>query len=224
MDPTQQPPHIRSYKLRTSRLGPTGADAIGRMWPTHGIDVDGQPLDLSALFGSAAPVVLEIGFGMGEATAAIAAAEPEVNLLAVDVHTPGVAALLKLVDAAGLTNVRVAEGDSVVLLRDMIPAEALAGVRLFFPDPWPKKRHHKRRLVTPYFATLAASRLVIGGILHFATDWSSYAHQVGSLLAEHPDFELLDVTPWRPPTRFEQQGIEAGRQPVDIAARRVVRE
>lgn len=216
----QDQPHIRSYKLRTSRLGPEGAEAIGRMWPTHGIDVDGKPLDLVSIFGER-PVVLEIGFGMGEATADLASMEPDVGILAVDVHTPGVASLLRQVDRRGLDNIRVAEGDAVILLRDMLPPSSLAGVRIFFPDPWPKLRHRKRRLVTESFCSLIASRLAPGGVLHLATDWLSYAEQVAALLAGQPDFELLEREPWRPTTRFEQQGIAAGRNPTDIAARRV---
>ena len=144
---TSRPEPVRSYKRRASRVTAGQRTALDRLWPALGVAVDGSPLDLAALFGRSAPVVLEIGFGMGEATAAMAAAEPGHDVLAVDVHTPGQGNLLRLVEQAGLTNVRVADGDARQLLTDMLAPACLAGVRLFFPDPWPKSRHVKRRLV-----------------------------------------------------------------------------
>jgi tRNA (guanine-N7-)-methyltransferase len=209
---------VRTYKRRAGRVTAGQADALTRLWPLYGVAVDGQPLDLAALFGRPAPVVLEIGFGMGEATAAMAEAQPERDLLAVDVHTPGHGALLRLVEQRGLTNVRVADGDAIVLLRDMIAPRSLADVRVFFPDPWPKSRHAKRRLVTPDFAGLIADRLEPGGRLHIATDWPAYAAQARRVLEDHASFDLGVDAPWRPGTRFEEQARSAGRPSSEITA------
>jgi tRNA (guanine-N7-)-methyltransferase len=162
---------VRTYKTRRGRVTASQSDALQRLWPQYGVEVHGRPLDLPALFGRSAPVVLEIGFGMGETTARVAAEDPERDVLAVDVHTPGMGNLLKLVEAAALTNVRVADGDALVLLHERITPGTLAEVRAFFPDPWPKARHAKRRLVTTSFCDLVASRLSPGGRLHVATDW-----------------------------------------------------
>jgi tRNA (guanine-N7-)-methyltransferase len=164
--------------------------------------------------------VLEIGFGMGEATAEMAASQPDLDVLAVDVHTPGLGALLREVEARGLTNVRVAEGDATVLLASMLPPGSLHAVRIFFPDPWPKPRHWKRRLLDEPFLTLLADRLVVGGRLHVATDWAHYAAQVRRLVVEHSAFDPVDDVPWRPRTRFEQQGLDAGRPARDVVALR----
>jgi tRNA (guanine-N7-)-methyltransferase len=215
---------IRTYKKRVSRITLGQREAIDRLGARFGVDLgesdDRGPLDLAALFGRVAPVVLEIGFGMGEATAEMAAVEPEHDLLAIDVHTPGVGTLLRRLEAVGLTNVRVAEGDARELLRERLAPASLHGVRVFFPDPWPKRRHAKRRLVTPEFADLVASRLVPGGRLHVATDWAPYAEQVRAVITEHPAFDLDDVAPWRPVTRFEELGATAGRPSHDVAASR----
>jgi tRNA (guanine-N7-)-methyltransferase len=213
---------LRTYKLRTGRVTAGQADARERLWPAYGVDMGSTPLDLQELFGRRAPVVLEIGFGMGEATAAMAAAQPELDVLAVDVHPPGQGALLRLLERDGLTNVRVAEGDALDVLRDMLSPASLSEVRLFFPDPWPKRRHWKRRLVGGEFVGLVAQRLVSGGLLHVATDWPHYAEQVRRVVAASPEFLLQepDVTPWRATTRFERQGITAGRPALDVSARR----
>lgn len=219
-DEPDRPPALRSFKRRASRVTPGQADAIGRLWPTVGVVVDGRALDLAALFGRQAPVVLEIGFGMGEATAAMAAAQPDLDVIAVDVHTPGHGALLRAVDERGLSNVRVADGDATMLLDSMLPAASLAAVRVFFPDPWPKRRHWKRRLVSTEFLDLVADRLLSGGVLHVATDWPPYAEQVSRLLDEHPRLEPVADPPWRAPTRFEAQGVAAGRPAADLAALR----
>jgi tRNA (guanine-N7-)-methyltransferase len=211
---------LRSYKRRTSRVTATQAAALDRLWRTLGVEVDGRRLDLPTLFGRDAPVVLEIGFGMGEATAEMAAAAPDLDVLGVDVHTPGLGGLLREVDARGLTNVRVADGDANLLLGAMLATGSLHEVRIFFPDPWPKTRHWKRRLVDGPFLTLVADRLAPGGRVHVATDWAHYAEQVRRLLTENPAYELVDEIPWRPRTRFEQQGIEAGRPALDVVALR----
>lgn len=213
---------VPTFKLRRGRVTPTQASALARLWPRLGVAVDGSPLHLAEVFGRGGPVVLEVGFGMGEATWQMAAADPETDVLGVDVHTPGIGNLLKLVEAHGLTNVRVADGDALMVLGDMLGEAALAEVRVFFPDPWPKTRHAKRRLVTAGFCDLVAARLAPGGRLHIATDCAAYATRVRRTLAAHEEFSLLadcDVPP-RPVTRFEQQALDAGRSSYDVVARR----
>ncbi|MEZ3182200.1 tRNA (guanosine(46)-N7)-methyltransferase TrmB [Streptomyces pimonensis] len=223
---------IRSFQPRRSRVTAGQADALQRLWPAWGFDIDGsRRLDLAEFFGNDHPVVLEIGFGMGEATARMAAADPATNILAVDVHTPGQGNLLNLADRLGLTNVRVGNGDAVILLREMLAPGSLAGLRVYFPDPWPKKRHHKRRLIQPEFLTLAATRLAPGAVLHCATDWEPYAEQMLDVLTAHPDFEntradggFAPRPASRPLTRFEGQGLEKGHVVNDVLFRRVPRE
>ena len=215
-------PPVRTYKRRAGRVTVTQRAALDAWWPTYGLAVDGRPLDRRATFGRLAPLVLEIGFGMGEATAALAAAEPDHDVLAVDVHTTGHGNLLALVERAGLTNVRVMDGDALAVLRDMVPADSLAAVRVFFPDPWPKARHVKRRLVDASFAALVADRLTDGGLLHVATDVAAYAEQVRAVLAATPLLERVEAPP-RPATKFEARAVLAGRPLVDLAARRRAR-
>lgn len=213
---------VRSYRLRRGRLSATTADALDRLGELV-VPVDGRPLDVRALFGRTAPLVVEVGSGMGEATAAMAAADPGRDVLAVDVHVQGLGRLLRRVEDDGLTNVRVAEGDAVVLLRDMLAAGSVDEVRVYFPDPWPKARHVKRRLVQAAFADLVASRLRAGGLLHVATDWPPYADQVRVLLQSHPAFCVVhegERPSYRPVTRFEQRGLDAGRPSYDLIARR----
>jgi tRNA (guanine-N7-)-methyltransferase len=209
---------LRSFKQRTSRVTSRQADGLARLWPSFGVDVDGHVLDAGELFGRSAPLALEIGFGMAEATAEMAATQPELDLLAIDVHTPGIGALLLEVEARGLSNVRVAAGDANILLGSMLTDSSLHEVRIFFPDPWPKTRHWKRRLVDDAFLSLLAGRLVRGGRLHFATDWAHYAEQVRRLVTEHAAYDLTSVVPWRPRTRFEQIGLAAGRPAHDVVA------
>jgi tRNA (guanine-N7-)-methyltransferase len=217
---------IRSFHPRRGRVTAAQAAAIDQLWPGYGVDVDGRRLDLAELFGNRQPTVLEIGFGSGDATAAMAADDQGVNLLAVDIHTPGFGRLLQRIGSDGLGNVRVASGDAVDLLRDMLEPGALAGIRIFFPDPWPKARHHKRRLIQPAFASLAASRLGIGGWLHLASDWAPYVDQMRAvldaeqLLTRHRDSageRLLG----RPVTRYEQAGLAQGHEVVDLVYTRV---
>jgi tRNA (guanine-N7-)-methyltransferase len=211
---------VRTYKRRGSRITPGQADARARLWDRYGLTVDGNPLDLRALFGRTAAVVLEIGFGMGEATAEMAAADPSRDVLAVDVHAPGQGALLREVEERGLTNLRVADGDATVLLGQMLSPSSLSEVRIYFPDPWPKRRHQKRRLIDHAFADLLCDRLADGGLLHVATDWPPYAEQVAAVVADHPRLERIEAVPWRPLTRFEDQALRAGRRSYDLAARR----
>ena len=219
---------IRSFQPRRSRVTAGQADALQRLWSTWGLDIDGRRVDLAELFGNDRPVVLEIGFGMGEATAQMAAADPDTNILAVDVHTPGQGNLLNLADRSGLTNVRVANGDAIILLREMLTPDSLDGLRVYFPDPWPKKRHHKRRLIQPEFLDLVATRLKPGAIVHCATDWEPYAQQMLEVLSAHPDFENTQADggfaprpAFRPLTRFEGQGLDKGHAVNDLLFRRV---
>ncbi|MGZ8268896.1 MAG: tRNA (guanosine(46)-N7)-methyltransferase TrmB, partial [Burkholderiales bacterium] len=184
-----------------------------------------RTLDSAALFGRRAPLVLEIGFGMGETTAEIAAAHPDNDYLAVEVHTPGVGSLLKLIEARGLANVRIVQHDAVEVLEHMIASGTLDGVHVFFPDPWPKKRHHKRRLLQPAVVKLLASRLKPGGYLHVATDWEEYAQQVLEVLAAEPQLEntapgFAPRPAYRPLTKFEQRGLKLGHGVWDIVFKR----
>ncbi len=212
---------IRSYRVRRGRLSTSTADALDRLGALL-LAVDGSRLDLPALFGRAAPVVLEVGSGMGEATAAMAAADPSRDVLAVDVHIQGLGRLLRRVEEQGLANVRALEGDAVLLLRDMLGPDSLDEVRVYFPDPWPKARHHKRRLVQLAFLDLVSTRLRPGGTLHVATDWTPYAEQVLALVTGHPSYDVVSAGPrpaHRPITRFEQRGLDAGRSSYDLVAR-----
>lgn len=218
---------IRSFQPRRSRVTAGQGEALERLWPVWGMDIDGlRVIDPEEMFGGL-PVVLEIGFGMGEATARMAADDPGTGILAVDVHTPGQGNLLALAERNGLSNIRVANGDAIILLREMLPPRALDGMRVYFPDPWPKKRHHKRRLIQPDFLTLAARVLKPGAILHCATDWEPYAEQMLGVLGAHPDFEntqedggFAPRPAFRPLTRFEGQGLDKGHTVHDLLFRR----
>lgn len=203
-------------------MGATTAAALERLG-AQVVTVDAQPLDVAELFGRTAPLVVEVGSGMGEATAAMAAADPDRDVLAVDVHRQGLGRLLRRIEEQGLTNVRVAEGDAVVLLGEMLTPDSVDEVRVFFPDPWPKARHGKRRLVQQGFADLVAGRLRSGGVLHVATDSAPYAEQIRLLLHEHAAYDVAyegERPGHRPVTRFEQLGLDAGRGSIDILARR----
>jgi tRNA (guanine-N7-)-methyltransferase len=209
-------------------MGAVRADALARLWPDRGYAIDpaGPPLDPAALFGREAPLVLEIGCGMGEATAAMAAADPDRDYLAADVHTPGLANLLALAERDGLGNVRAARGDAVELLRDLMKPGALDAVHVFFPDPWPKARHHKRRIVRPEVVALIRERLAPGGLLHCATDWPPYAEQMLAVLDADPGLRNLHggYAPRpasRPVTKFERRALAAGRPVADLVYRRV---
>ncbi|MGA8049709.1 MAG: tRNA (guanosine(46)-N7)-methyltransferase TrmB [Burkholderiales bacterium] len=216
---------IRSYVLRQGRTTPAQQRALGELFARYGIEFRDAPLSPVEIFGRKAPLVLEIGSGMGESTAAIAAAQPGTDFIAVEVHSPGVGSLLRKIEALELRNLRVVRHDAVEVLSHMIDDGALAGIHLFFPDPWPKKRHHKRRLVQPGFAALAARKLAPGGTLHAVTDWVDYAEQMLAVLSAEP---LLENTAHgfaprpahRPPTKFERRGLELGHPVHDLLFRR----
>jgi tRNA (guanine-N7-)-methyltransferase len=222
---TQSHRHIRSYVLRQGRLTAAQARAHAQLMPRYGVPYATEPLDLDRVFGRSAPRVLEIGFGMGDTTAEIAAAHPGSDYLGVEVHTPGVGSLLNRIAALGLANVRVIQHDAVEVLERMIAPGALDGVHVFFPDPWPKKRHHKRRLVQPPLVALLASRMKPGGYFHVATDWEDYASQILEVLSAEP---LLANTvngfaprpAYRPLTKFENRSLKLGHRVWDVIFRR----
>lgn len=217
--------HIRSYVLRQGRVSNAQQRHYEEGMPRWGIPYVAAPLDLAAVFGRHAPKFLEIGCGMGETTAIIAAHHPESDFIGIEVHTPGVGSLLKEIATRGLTNLRVIQHDAVEVVRDMIPHGSLSGIHVFFPDPWPKKRHHKRRLIQPPFVHELALRLAPGGYLHLATDWEEYAQQMLEVLSAEP---LLENTAqgfaprpeWRPQTKFEQRGLRLGHGVWDVLFRR----
>lgn len=219
-------PRIRSYVLRAGRVGSGQARALAEVGPRCLLPFQPQVVDLDAVFGRAAPHVLEIGFGMGEGLAETAAAHPDTDFLGVEVHTPGVGALLKQIGERGLSNVRVIQHDAVEVLERMIAPASLAGVRVFFPDPWHKKRHHKRRLIQPPLVALLAGRLAPGGFIHLATDWQDYAEQMLAVLSAEPLLRntVADYAPrpgTRPLTKFEQRGLRLGHGVWDLIFRRV---
>ncbi|MHB8494983.1 MAG: tRNA (guanosine(46)-N7)-methyltransferase TrmB [Casimicrobiaceae bacterium] len=215
---------IRSFVLRQGRMSAAQQRACDELLPRYGV-APATPLDFERIYGRRAPVVLEIGFGMGETTAAIAAAQPDIDFLGVEMHLPGVGALLRRVDEQGLANVRVLRHDAVEVVATMIAPATLAGIHVFFPDPWPKKRHHKRRLLQPAFVHEIALRVAPGGYLHVATDWEDYAQEILATLAAEPllDNTALDYAPrpaYRPLTKFEARGLRLGHCVRDLIFRR----
>jgi tRNA (guanine-N7-)-methyltransferase len=216
---------IRSYVLRQGRTTAAQARAHRELLPRWGIPFQPAPIDLERAFGRSAPKVLEIGFGMGDATVEIAAAHPETDYLCAEVHTPGVGSLLNRVEALGLGNVRVIQHDAVEVLEHMLPPGSLDGVHVFFPDPWPKKRHHKRRLIQPAFVALLASRMKPGAYLHVATDWEDYAEQILAVLSAEAALEnaahgFAPRPKTRPETKFERRGVALGHRVWDVVFRR----
>jgi tRNA (guanine-N7-)-methyltransferase len=230
MNETAAHPPIRTFHPRRGRMSSRHADAHAALWPAYGltvIDGDRTPLDLATLFRRSAPVVLEIGFGMGDATAAAAKADPGRDYLAVEVHTPGIGNLLALIGEQGLANVRVGHGDAMELVHRLAP-QTLDAVHVFFPDPWPKARHHKRRLIRPGNVDLLRERLRLGGVLHCATDWPEYAAAMVETLEADPGLEPAgengpagEDRNARPETKFERRGRDAGRPITDLRYRRV---
>ena len=216
---------IRSFVLRTGRTTTGQARALTELGPRFVLPYAAIATNWDAVFGRAAPRILEVGFGMGEATAQIAQALPERDFIGVEVHTPGVGALLLRIEQLALTNQRIIQHDAVEVLRDMVEPQSLAGVQVFFPDPWHKKRHHKRRLIQPDFVELVASRLAPGGYLHCATDWEPYAEHMLEVLASNASLENTATgyaarPAWRPLSKFEQRGLRLGHGVWDLMLKR----
>lgn len=213
--------HIRSFVHRRAHITPGQKEALDRLLPQWSIPYRCAPLPLDQAFGRPAPTVLEIGFGMGETTLKIAQARPDDNFLGVEVFNAGVGALLKRIEEAGQTNIRIIQHDAVEVARDMIAPDSLAGVHIYFPDPWPKKRHHKRRLVQPAFIALLASRIKPGGYIHCATDWENYAEQMLDVLGKEPLLAnsadgYAPRPDFRPQTKFETRGLRLGHGVWDL--------
>ncbi|MEZ0232505.1 MAG: tRNA (guanosine(46)-N7)-methyltransferase TrmB [Methylophilaceae bacterium] len=217
---------IRSFVLRQGRLTVAQQRAIDEVMPIFGVPYAPAPIDLNVVFGRAdSPKILEIGFGMGESTAYIANLQPERDFLGVEVHTPGVGSLLKQIDELQLKNLRIIQHDAVEVLKHMVPDASLDGAHIFFPDPWHKKRHHKRRLIQAEFVKLLCSKLKVGAYLHVATDWQEYAEWVLDVLKQEPLLEntAQDYAPkpdYRPLTKFENRGIKLGHGVWDIVFKR----
>lgn len=218
--------HIRSFVLRQGRVSDAQRRFHEEGMPRWGIAYRPAALDLDAVFGRSAPRILEIGCGMGETTAIIAAEHPQNDYLGIEVHTPGVGSLLKEIATRGLSNLRVIQHDAVEVARDMIAPESLSGIHIFFPDPWPKKRQQKRRLIQPGFVKLLATRLAPNGYLHCATDWEEYALQMLNVLSAEALLTNManDFTPrppHRPQTKFERRGLRLGHGVRDLVFRRI---
>ena len=221
--------HVRSYVLRRGHTTQAQKRAYDEVFPRIAIAYARGALDLASAFGRTAPTVFEIGFGMGETTAEIAESHPEVNFLGVEVFASGIGALAKQVDTRGLINVRIVQHDAVEVVRDMLAPASLAGVHVYFPDPWPKARHHKRRLIAQPFVALLASRIASGGYLHCATDWQHYAEQMLDVLRSEPqlvnlhaDYAPAPINPLteRPTTKFHARGERFGHGVWDLVFRR----
>lgn len=218
---------IRSFVRRESRMTASQKHALKELWPRYGVGTGAGPLDFDAVFGRQAPVILEIGFGNGDALRASAMVNPQNNYLGIEVHRPGIGTLLRQLEASGIENVRVMHADAAEVLMTAIPDDSLTAVCLFFPDPWPKKRHHKRRLVQPEFAVLVRRKLKPGGYFHLATDWEEYAVHMRAVLSQTPG--LVEVTGQerfsslshgRPLTKFEMRGRHLGHGVQDLVFER----
>ena len=224
-EPSAQRRSIRSFVVRAGRMGPGQTRALAELGPRFVLPYSAEAVDWPAVFGRDAPRVLEIGFGMGDATAAIAQSRPDTDFIGVEVHTPGVGALLKHIGEKQLTNVRIVQHDAVDVLEHMIAPASLAGVHVFFPDPWHKKKHNKRRLIQPPFVAQLAARLASGGYLHCATDWEPYAQQMLAVLSAEPS--LVNTADgyaprpdYRPLTKFENRGLKLGHGVWDLVLRK----
>lgn len=212
---------VRSFVLRQGRTSSAQQRALVELLPRHGVAFERAPLDYATTFGRVAPLILEIGFGMGETTAAIASAHPNNDFLGVEVHGPGVGSLLNRIEAMQLRNLRLIRHDAVEVVDAMIALDSLTGIHAYFPDPWPKKRHHKRRLLKPAFVHSLAQRLATGGYLHLATDWEDYANEM--LFTLSAEQSLVNTAngfarrpAWRPLTKFETRGLELGHAVFDL--------
>jgi tRNA (guanine-N7-)-methyltransferase len=218
---------VRSFVLRNGRLTEGQQRALDELLPGLGVPAGSGPLDFSTLFGNHHPVILEIGFGNGDATWQMARAEPGLNFIGAEVHRPGVGHLLLKLEEHAIGNVRIACEDGVQFLRERVGPGSLAGLRLYFPDPWPKKRHHKRRIVQPAFTGLMAEKLATGSLVHFATDWEDYARHMLQVMQDDGRFENCsaqgDYSPrpsWRPLTKYERRGQRLGHGVYDLLFRR----
>lgn len=224
--PTEPPRRaIRSFVVRAGRMGTGQVRALAELAPRWVLPFEPKLTDFGATFGRQAPLIVEIGFGMGDATAQIAQARPDADFLGIEVHPPGVGALLQRIEERGLGNLRILQHDAVEVLEQMVAPGTLAGVHVFFPDPWHKKRHHKRRLIQPPFVALLASRLAPGGYLHCATDWQPYAEQMLEVLGAEPAlrnrFDGYAPRPdYRPLTKFENRGLKLGHGVWDLVFER----
>ena len=226
-DPNKFLRPIRSFVRREGRLTAGQARALEDLWPRYGVEPGDNVLDFKSLYGRNAPVILEIGFGNGESLATIAEAHPQNNYIGIEVHRPGVGSLLLRLEERGITNVRVINQDASEVLQRNIPDASLAAVYLFFPDPWPKKKHHKRRLLQPGFAQLVRCKLAIGGIFHMATDWQDYAEHMVAVMSEAEGFvnkagggSYSPKPEYRPETKFERRGLNRGHGVWDLVFRR----
>ena len=216
-------PTIKSFKLRGTRITDAQQAARTRLWSAYGIDVSPKSLSLETIFPGLNQWIVEIGFGMGEATIEIATQNPDMGILAIDVHQPGIGKLLASIEEARVGNVRVMDADAHLVLQAMIEDNSLDAVHIFFPDPWPKTRHHKRRIVNAAFIELVAMKLKSGGVLHVATDWQPYAQSIEEQFSKTRLFKGGEVErpSWRPLTRFEGQGLRKNHHVTDFSYRRV---
>ena len=219
------PRSIRSFVMRAGRTTEGQAKALSELGPRFVLPYAAQPLDFPGVFGRTAPVVFEIGFGMGDATAKIAEALPDTDFIGCEVHEPGVGSLLKQIGERGLNNLRIVQHDAVEVLEHMIRPGSLAGVHIYFPDPWHKKRHHKRRLIQPPFVADLVRHLAPGGYIHCATDWEPYAQQMLEVLSADPDLVntaegFAEKPAYRPLTKFENRGLRLGHGVWDLVFRK----
>lgn len=219
---------IRSFVRREGRLTPGQQKALDELWPAFGIEDSDEPLDMTTLFGRNAPVVLEIGFGNGASLAEMAKNQPDHDFIGIEVHRPGVGQLLKSIETEALDNVRVAYTDAVAFLKTRIQDNSLDRIQIFFPDPWHKKRHHKRRIIQPAFVNVLADKLKAGGHLHLATDWQDYADQMLADISGNQRFlncgdesGFIERPDYRPVTKFEQRGQRLGHGVWDLLFKRV---
>jgi tRNA (guanine-N7-)-methyltransferase len=220
--PTQR--HIRSFVLRAGRMTPAQERALRELWPAYGLDLSDDPLDLETIFGRRAARCLEIGFGVGEVIGSLAENHPHIDYVGIEVHRPGVGRLLLRAERTQRRNLRVICHDAVEVLKDKLRNDSFNEILVFFPDPWHKKRHHKRRLIDPAFATLLTAKLRAGGVLRLATDWQAYAEQMlavcngnSELSSLSPDGTYVARPEFRPPTRFERRGARLGHGVWDLA-------
>ncbi len=210
---------IRSFVRRAGRLTPGQAQALQELWPVFGIDFSDELIDLDSVFGRAAPRVLEIGFGNGETLVEQAAANPSTDFIGIEVHEPGVGHCLLRAHAAGISNLRLSRRDAIDVLRQQIPDSSLRRINLYFPDPWPKKRHHKRRILQHDFLQMLSRKIEPGGTFHIATDWQDYAEQIDELIGSDDSFRLSERRTHgggdpvdRSTTRFERRGLQQGHK------------